>query len=170
MPNRCLAIVLLFLSACSAGALEDSPPEARAASANVLDPVQPTEISFDKPLSIPDLATGKVAPPTGEQFSEQLSNSGHKWFYGGGIGRTIANVGTVVVFPPYALYLLGNAGLALAGYSPLYVSDLLPEQPREYVLGAYDGVTSVPGRLNALIAGESFQEQEVSRIVPAAAE
>ena len=66
------------------------------------------------------------------------------------------NVGTVVLFPPYALYLLGNAGVAFAGYEPMYVTDALPEPARKEVLGLYNGVTGVPGRLNALVAGERF--------------
>lgn len=66
------------------------------------------------------------------------------------------NIGTVVVFPPYALYLLGNAGVAFAGYEPLYVTDALPEPARKEVLGFYNGVTGVPGRVNALVAGEPY--------------
>lgn len=66
------------------------------------------------------------------------------------------NVGTVVLFPPYALYLLGNAGVAFAGYEPLYVTDALPEPAKKEVLGLYNGVTGVPGRLNALVAGERY--------------
>lgn len=63
----------------------------------------------------------------------------------------------MVVFPPYIAYLLGNAGLALAGYEPLYVTNLLPNTPRGYVLTVYDGVTSVPGRFNAAVAGEEYK-------------
>ncbi len=70
----------------------------------------------------------------------------------------MANVGTVVVFPPYALYLLGNAGLALAGYEPLYVTDALPGEARDAALTVYDGITSVPGRIAAGVAGEEFSE------------
>ncbi len=130
-----------------------APPQAQAEN-----PSKTTEITLERPMSIPDLASGKTKPPTGEEFSEQLGKSGRKWFYGGGIGRTMVNVGTAVIFPPYALYLVGNAGLALAGYEPLKATDLIPGQGKEYVLGAYNGVTSVPGRVNALVAGEDFQE------------
>lgn len=114
-------------------------------------------LAFDRPPSIPDLALGKTAPPTPEEFNERLNQSGKRWLYGKGIGRTMANIGTVILFPPYALYLVGNAGLSLAGYEPLHVTDALPSTPRKYVIQAYDGVTSVPGRVTAFIAGKDFQ-------------
>lgn len=69
----------------------------------------------------------------------------------------MANVGTVIVFPPYALYLLGNAGLQLAGFEPLYVSEAIPGKAGKYVKGAYEDVTSLPGRLTSFVAGEEFQ-------------
>jgi hypothetical protein len=91
------------------------------------------------------------APPT-------LEDLGNRWLYGPGLGRTAANVGTTVLFPPFALYILGNAGLQLAGYDPIYATDALPETPRETVLSFYDGITSVPGRVAALIAGRPYEE------------
>jgi hypothetical protein len=114
-------------------------------------------ISLERPVSIAALATGKTKPPEPEEFGEQLQTSGRKWLYGGGLGRTMVNVGTVVVFPPYVLYLLGNASLALAGYEPLHVTSLLPERPRQYVDDAFDAATSVPGRTVSFVAGEEYQ-------------
>ena len=101
-------------------------------------------------------AAAAERPPTSDELSQQLAVAGHRWFYGQGIGTTMLNVGTVVLFPPYAIYLLGNAGVAFAGYEPLYVTDALPEPAKKEVLGLYNGVTGVPGRLNALVAGEQF--------------
>jgi hypothetical protein len=95
----------------------------------------------------------------GRSSGDELSQFGRQWFYGPGFGRTLANVGTVVLFPPYALYLLGNAGLALAGYQQLYLTSALPNPARRYVLDVYDGVTSVPGRITSTVAGEEFQTQ-----------
>jgi len=97
----------------------------------------------------------------GGDTTAPLRTYGRHWLYGQGVGRTIVNVGTVVLFPPYALYLLGNAGLALAGYEPLYVTSALPEPARDYTLAVYDGITSVPGRITARIAGEEFQSASV---------
>ena len=50
----------------------------------------------------------------------------------------------------------GNAGIALAGYDPLYVTDALPDSARTGVLSAYNEVTSVPGRINAAMMREKF--------------
>ncbi len=91
-----------------------------------------------------------------EDAEDQLSKFGHHWFYGPGLGQTMANVGTVIVFPPWAIYLLGNAGLAVAGYEPVSLTSLLPDGPRRYVDGAYGGVVSVPGRITAAVAGERY--------------
>ena len=66
------------------------------------------------------------------------------------------NIGTVVLFPPYAIYLLGNAGIAFAGYEPIYVTDALPAPAKKEALGLYNSLTGVPGRVNALVAGKRF--------------
>ena len=97
-----------------------------------------------------------IVAQTPEEADEQLARFGNHWFYGPGMGQTMANVGTVIAFPPYALYLLGNAGLTIAGYEPVYITEALPEKPRRYVLGAYNGVVSIPGRITSAIAGESY--------------
>ena len=113
-----------------------------------------------KPVSIPDLANGTTAPPTPEEANRKLAQFGHDWFYGGGFGRTALNVGTVVLFPPYAIYLVGNACLQLADREPLYITDALPDAPREGVLKIYNEFTSVPGRIAAGVGGEEFVESK----------
>ena len=95
---------------------------------------------------------------TPEEARQKLKEMGHDWFYGQGVGKTALNIGTVVVFPPYGLYLLSNAVLGLAGQQPLYITDILPEKPKEVWQGAYDEVTSVPGRVSAGLTGEQFVE------------
>ncbi len=131
---------------------------------SVQTPPQPGEIktiafSIDQPPSLPALARGETTPPTPAEFKQQLGDYGHSWFYGPGIGKTMANVGTVIAFPPYALYLLGNAGLQLAGFEPLYVSEAIPGEAGRYVKGAYENVTSIPGRVTSFVAGEDFQAE-----------
>ena len=90
---------------------------------------------------------------------EKLDQYLNHWFYGQGLGQSITNIGTVVIFPPYALYLLGNAGMVLAGFQPLYFSSALPEESKEIVLQPYNSLTSVPGRITSIIAGKDFNEQ-----------
>ena len=48
--------------------------------------------------------------------------------------------------------------MELAGYKPLRVTNLFPEQPRKGILDLYDGITSIPGRVNATIADKNFIE------------
>lgn len=110
-----------------------------------------------QPPSIPALARGEEKAPRPDEAGEQLQLAGRNWLYGNGFGKTVINVGTVVLFPPYALYLLGNAGLALAGYETLSISDALPDRERGYVQKAYNGITSVPGRLSAVLANEEYR-------------
>ena len=95
-----------------------------------------------------------------EDLQDTLEEYGENWLYGQGLGATLLNVGTVVIFPPYGLYLLGNAGIALAGYEPLYITDVLPDTPREEILSVYGRVASIPGNVAAKIAGREQPVQE----------
>lgn len=97
------------------------------------------------------------SPPTPSEL-------GRKWFYGAGLGRSLLNVGTSIAFPPYALYLLGNAGLEVSGLPTLYVSNALPKRPKSFIMSFYDGITSVPGRLTALASGTEYNESEASAL------
>jgi hypothetical protein len=150
---------LLLLSACTARSegeatrhlsIEGSGSDERAVELR-------GRLDFHSPPSIRDLATGKVEPPEPGELGDELKTATHRWFYGKGVGSTLANVGTIVVFPPYAFYLLGNAALEMGGYQPLHITNALPEEPRKEVLGIYNRVVSAPGRFNALVAGEEFQ-------------
>lgn len=102
-------------------------------------------------------------PLTPEENQELTSEVGSNWLYGQGFGETAVAVGGIVLFPPYALYVLGNGALSLSGYEPLYVTNLLPEKPREEYNNVYSGVTSGPGRLSAAIAGEEYRTTDVVR-------
>ena len=104
-------------------------------------------------------ATGKPLPP--EKSEEVLNQMGENFIYGQGVGETAMNVGGVILFPPYAIYLLGNAALSLSGYEPLSVSDALPEEEGKAYREAYDSVTSGPGRVAAAVAGKEFRTKEV---------
>ena len=144
--------VVLFIASCA--------KSSRESSSKRLSEDQPQNSNDLKPVSIADLASGKSEPPTPEEANRKLAQFGHDWFYGGGLGRTTLNVGAVVLFPPYALYLVGNACLQLADKDPIYVTDALPEKPREGVLRVYDEFTSVPGRITAGVSGEEFVENK----------
>jgi hypothetical protein len=91
---------------------------------------------------------------------DQLEEASEDFFYGQGIGDATVQIGTAVIFPPYALYLLGNGALDLMGYERLTPLDLLSDEKRKKVDSAYNGVTSVPGRIAAFAAGEDFREAQ----------
>lgn len=110
--------------------------------------------------SIPEIADKAASPNAQKEMQTTLDDFMYRWFYGQGLGATSLNVGTVVLFPPYALYLLLNAGLGLSGYEPIQPLSYVPGEPGDYVRASYDAITGVPGRATAGIAGEPFQGED----------
>lgn len=134
-------LVLLGALACASSADNSAKPEG-----------EKSELA-----SLADVATGDTPPPTQEEIEEKATVLAQDWFYGPGIGQTMLNVGTSVLFPPYAVYVLGRAGLSAAGIEAPAVTDALPEPARKGVNEVYDTMISAPGRLNAEVAGEKFR-------------
>ncbi len=112
----------------------------------------------DKPTGLD--VVGK--PMTNEQAKEVLSTVGGNFAYGSGLGDAALSVGTAVLFPPYALYLLGNAALSVSGYEPVTISSLLPEEDGKQWSATYDKVVSGPGRVVAAVAGHEYRSQDVA--------
>ena len=112
----------------------------------------------DKPSSFE--VVGK--PMTSEQAKDVLGTVGGNFAYGSGLGDVALNVGTVVIFPPYALYLLGNAVLSVSGYEPVTISSLLPEEDGKQWSQTYDTLVSGPGRVVAALSGHEYRSQEVA--------
>jgi hypothetical protein len=102
---------------------------------------------------------GKPMPP--EKAKEVLSEVGKNFAHGPALGDTALNVGTAVVFPPYAIYLLGNAVLSLSGYEPVTVSSLLPEEDGKAWSETYDSLVSGPGKVVAAMSGHEYRSREV---------
>jgi hypothetical protein len=127
------------------------------------------ETSVDN-VDVVGLIRGEKKPPPPEVVKAQLQEQGRNWLYGHGVGRTILNVGTVIAFPPYGLFLLGNAGLQIAGYQPVDVTKAFPEKVSKPLNIAYDEITSVPGRLNAVVAGEQFRDKQINDTLSASGE
>jgi hypothetical protein len=105
--------------------------------------------------------TAKPLPP--EEAKGLLKDLGKNWFYGQGLGETALTVGTIVVFPPYAIYVLGNGALSMSGYEPLHVTDALPDEEKRQWNQIYDGVTQTPGRVSAAVAGEEYRTPEEAK-------
>lgn len=112
----------------------------------------------DKPSGVD--VVGK--PMSSDQAKEVLSTVGGNFAYGSGLGDAALNVGTAVVFPPYALYLVGNAVLSLSGYEPVTISSLLPEEDGKKWSSTYDSLVSGPGKVVAAMAGHEYRSQEVA--------
>jgi len=92
-----------------------------------------------------------------------LGEVGENWLYGQGVGETAATAGAIAVFPPYALWVLGNAALSVGGYRPLEFSDVLPEAEKQAWSDTYDSITSSPGRATAAVAGTEFRSKGVAK-------
>lgn len=113
-----------------------------------------TEWRTDKPPSIKEITNAVKT----EQVEEKVEGMKNWWLYGPGMGRTILNIGTTIVFPPYGLFLLTNAGLSLAGEETIKPLEALPEEPKQVATEVYNGITSVPGRINAFLSEEEYIE------------
>lgn len=103
-------------------------------------------------------AIQKPLPP--EKTQELLAKTGENWLFGQGFGETLLTAGTIFAFPPYAIYVVGNGALSLAGYERIAIVDALPEESKESVNSVYDAITEAPGRVSATIAGEEFRTNE----------
>ncbi len=117
----------------------------------------------ENPSNLPDIAELTKEPLSPEESQELLGEVGRNFVYGEGLGCSMINIGSIVLFPPYAALVLGNAALGLNGYEEYWPSDLLPEQDREEWRGAYSEICSVPGRINADLYGEEFRSKEEAR-------
>jgi hypothetical protein len=100
-------------------------------------------------------------PMSSEKAKAVLGEVGSNFAYGPGIGDAAVNLGAVIVFPPYILYLLGNTALSLTGYEPVTVSSLLPEEQGKAWSDGYDTIVSGPGRMVAAAAGREYRSREV---------
>lgn len=102
-------------------------------------------------------------PITKEESGKLANEAGSNWLYGQGFGESVVALGGIILFPPYALYVLGNGAVSLSGYEPLYVTNLLPDKAKAGYNEFYDGVTSGPGRFSAAVAGEEYRTMGVVR-------
>ena len=135
----CTILVIFFTLGCSGCAVSKKAEKKPALAEIVENPIPP------------------------EKAEGLLGEVGENWLYGVGLGDTAITVGTICAFPPYALWVVGNAALSVSGYEPLRFSDALPEKERDTWKEAYASVASGPGRLSAAIAGREFRSEGVAK-------
>jgi hypothetical protein len=109
----------------------------------------------------PGLSTFAAAPPSPKESRELLAEMGADFAYGSGVGETALHAGAVVMFPPYALVLIGNSVAYLSGHEPIGVSDFLPKGSASAWSTFYSELVSVPGRVAAGLAQEENRSPEV---------
>ncbi len=104
----------------------------------------------------------QVPPPpeSQEEAQKRLNEAGGDILYGSGLGQAMLNVGGIIAFPPYGIYVLGDALLNLGGYD-IKPSGALPEEEQQKWDALYSDVTSGPGRVAAAVAGTEFRSNEV---------
>jgi hypothetical protein len=114
----------------------------------------PAAQNGDDPTKLAQAAIQNPLPP--DKANEMLHEVGENWMYGNGVGETAIAVGSIVAFPPSLIYWLGNAALSVAGYETIGVSRVLPDEEKAQWNGFYDGVSGVPGKVTAAVAGREF--------------
>lgn len=135
---RCIVLAAaLFVAACAERKSPEPDPTTMAKAA-VLHPLSP------------------------EQTQEMMGDVGENWLYGNGLGETAIAVGSIVAFPPAALYWIGSVAAGAAGYET-GVSAVLPEEERAQWNGFYDDISGAPGKLSAAMAGREFISRDLAK-------
>jgi hypothetical protein len=127
----------------------------------LLFPVVGCGVIKEKPKSQQSEIAAVSQPMSSEKAKAVLGEVGGNFAYGPGLGDAAVNLGAVIVFPPYILYLLGNTALSLSGYEPVTVSSVLPEEQGKAWSNGYDTVVSGPGRMVAAASGREYRSREV---------
>ncbi|MCB0354068.1 MAG: hypothetical protein KDD64_11100 [Bdellovibrionales bacterium] len=102
-------------------------------------------------------------PLTQEESTELLGEVGTNFVYGPGLGETMLAAGSIVLFPPSALFFLGNAAVQMSGYDGVTVSETLGEEKAKTAEEVFDGVVSAPGRVSAFVAGTDYRSKDEAK-------
>jgi hypothetical protein len=146
-------LALCFVSACGMSktpAPEPSPPKVNFTADGKALPDTPV-LTLER---VQKLAAEPLSPKeTGEVVDTALTN----FFYGPGLGETALDVTGVMLFPPYAMVLIGQTLVRLAGYeSPRFI-EMFPQEQQQAYDKTMDTVYSGPGRLVSAAAGEEYR-------------
>jgi hypothetical protein len=118
---------------------------------SVPSPSEPPVLSLDR---VQKIAAEPLSPKeTGEVVDTALTN----FFYGPGLGETALDVTGAMLFPPYALVLIGQTLVRVAGYESPRLIEMFPEEQQQSYDETMDMVYSGPGRLVSAAAGEEYR-------------
>jgi hypothetical protein len=150
------SISLFFLGGCSLQSnIDANAPDPKAS----LEWEEVQADDTDKPLAS-KLQKLTSEPLTPEQTSELVDTAAGNFFYGPGLGETALDVAGMILFPPYALVVVGNSALSLAGYQPLSIKRVLPEDVKKDYSSVTDTIYSGPGRVVAGVSGKEYLKRE----------
>ncbi|HMO02232.1 MAG TPA: hypothetical protein PKA79_04475 [Oligoflexia bacterium] len=110
--------------------------------------------------SFPPVKEIITTPLSAEEHNELLRETTRNIFYGEALGRTAVAAGSTIVFPPAALYWLGNLALDLAGYETIGPASFMPPEAGKEAQSLYVAIVSAPGRIVATAAGQNFRDQK----------
>lgn len=146
-------VVLCFVSAC--GMSKSPDPEPSSPKVKVGAKGRP---SPDTPvLTLERVQKIAVEPLSPEETGEVVDTALTNFFYGPGLGETALDVTGAMLFPPYAMVLIGQTLVRLAGYeSPRFI-EMFPEEQQQAYDDTMDTVYSGPGRLVSAAAGEEYR-------------
>lgn len=99
-------------------------------------------------------------PLTPDQTSELVDTAAGNFFYGPSLGETALDIIGMIAFPPYAVVVAGNSALSLAGYKPLSIKRVLPDDVAKGYTEATDTIYSGPGRVVAGVSGNQYRKRD----------
>lgn len=115
--------------------------------------------------SHPNYATDNVTKSkksmTPEHAKFVLTETGKNFAFGNGLGEAAVFIGSIFVFPVYAIYrgTVSVANAFGAGIPPAY--SLLPEPGQEVAKTSWDTITGAPGWVVAKTVGEEFRDKDI---------
>jgi hypothetical protein len=112
---------------------------------------------IDQQLELTSFAGEPITEVDTDKVIDEVAGS---WAFGDGIGHTTVKVGSLFVFPPYGLYLLGNSVLEVVGYERIEITDVLPEEQESQWDQVYQAIISGPGRVVAAVSGSEYRSQQ----------
>ena len=98
-------------------------------------------------------------PLSGEETAEVMKEVTGNFLLGPGLGETAIDIAGIAAFPPYAIALLGNSLLSLAGYEQISIKKVMDNETREGYGETADVIYSAPAKLLSFITGNDYRDR-----------